>query len=82
MASINLGEVQEKRFKLFEPEGRVLGSPGTSLRFIKKMFQSQRKMISVWTTTRQLVMRVPTAFPHTTFLIFPCFVKLKTTRGR
>jgi hypothetical protein len=24
---INLGEVKEKRFQLFEPEGRVLGSP-------------------------------------------------------
>jgi hypothetical protein len=51
MASINLGEVKEKRFQLFEPEGRVLGSPGTSLRFIKKMFQSQRKMIFVWVPT-------------------------------
>jgi len=45
---INLGEVKEKRFQLFEPEGRVLGSPGTSIRCIKKMFQSQRKMI--WVT--------------------------------
>jgi len=34
---INLGEVKEKRFRLFEPEGRVLESPGTSLRFIKKV---------------------------------------------
>jgi hypothetical protein len=36
------------RFQLFEPEGRVLESPGKSLRFIKKTFQSQRKMI--WAT--------------------------------
>jgi hypothetical protein len=31
MAFINLGEVKEKRFQLFEPVGRVLESPGTSL---------------------------------------------------
>jgi hypothetical protein len=43
MASINLGEVKEKRFQLFEPEGRVLGSPGTSLRFIKKSFSASEK---------------------------------------
>jgi hypothetical protein len=33
---INLGEVKEKRFQLFEPEEQILESPGTSLRFIKK----------------------------------------------
>jgi hypothetical protein len=43
MASINLGEVKEKRFQVFEPEGRVLGSPGTSLRFIKKCFRASEK---------------------------------------
>jgi hypothetical protein len=43
MASINLGEVQEKRFQLFEPERRVLGSPGASLRFIKKYFRASEK---------------------------------------
>ena len=43
MASINLGEVQEKRFKLFEPEGRVMGSSGASLRFIKKCFRASEK---------------------------------------
>jgi hypothetical protein len=41
--SINLGEVKEKRFQLFEPEGRVLESPGTSLRFIKKRFRAGEK---------------------------------------
>jgi hypothetical protein len=40
---INLGEVKEKRFQLFEPEGRVLESPGTSLRFIKKCFSASEK---------------------------------------
>jgi hypothetical protein len=40
---INLGEVKEKRFQLFEPEGRVLESPGTSLRFIKKCFRASEK---------------------------------------
>jgi hypothetical protein len=43
MASINLGEVKEKRFQLFEPEGRVLGSPGTGLGFIKKWFRACEK---------------------------------------
>jgi hypothetical protein len=37
---INLGAVKEKRFQLFELEGRVLESPGTSLRFIKKCFRA------------------------------------------
>jgi hypothetical protein len=41
--SINLGEVKEKRFQLFEPEGRVLESPGSSLRFIKKRFSASEK---------------------------------------
>ena len=40
---INLGEVKEKRFQLFEPEGRVLESPGTSFRFIKKCFRASEK---------------------------------------
>jgi hypothetical protein len=40
---INLGEVKEERFQLFEPEGRVLESPGTSLRFIKKCFRASEK---------------------------------------
>jgi hypothetical protein len=40
---INLGEVKEKRFQLLEPEGRVLESPGTSLRFIKKRFKASEK---------------------------------------
>jgi hypothetical protein len=41
--SINLGEVKEKRFQLVEPRGRVLESPGTSLRFIKKCFGASEK---------------------------------------
>jgi len=41
--SINLGEVKEKRCQLFEPAGRVLESPGTSLRFIKKRFRVSEK---------------------------------------
>jgi hypothetical protein len=39
----NLGKVKEKRFQLLEPEGRVLESPGTSLRFIKKCFRASEK---------------------------------------
>ncbi len=40
---INRGEVKEKRFQLVEPEGRVLESPGASLRFIKKRFRAGEK---------------------------------------
>jgi hypothetical protein len=40
---INLGEMEEKRFQLFEPERRVLESPETSLRFIKKCFRASEK---------------------------------------
>jgi len=40
---INLGEVEDKRFQLFEPAGRVLEAPGTSLRFIKKRFRISEK---------------------------------------
>jgi hypothetical protein len=40
---IILGEVEEMRFQLFEPEGRVLESPGRSLRFIKKRFRASEK---------------------------------------
>jgi hypothetical protein len=40
---INLGEVKEKRFQLLEPEGRVLESPGTRLRCIKKCFRASEK---------------------------------------
>jgi hypothetical protein len=40
---INLGEVKEKRFQLVEPEGRVLKSPVTSLRCIKKYFRASEK---------------------------------------
>jgi hypothetical protein len=32
---INLGEVEDKRFELSEPSGRVFKAPGTSLRLIK-----------------------------------------------
>jgi hypothetical protein len=47
---INLGEVKEKRFQLFEPEGRVFGIAWNEPYIYQKMFQSQRKMI--WATTR------------------------------
>jgi hypothetical protein len=40
---INLGEAEDKRFQLFEPKGRVLKSPGGSLRFIKKRFRQSEK---------------------------------------
>jgi hypothetical protein len=40
---INLGEAEDKRFQLFEPEGRVLKSLGASLRFIKKRFRQSEK---------------------------------------
>jgi len=40
---INLGEAEDKRFQLFEPYRRVLKSPGASLRFIKKRFQTSEK---------------------------------------
>ena len=40
---INLGEVEEKRFQLFEPEGRVLESPVTSLRLIQNRIRTSEK---------------------------------------
>jgi hypothetical protein len=40
---INFGEAEDKRFQLFEPKGRVLKSPGASLRFIKKRFRQSEK---------------------------------------
>ena len=40
---INLGEAEDKRFQLLEPKRRVLKSPGASLRFIKKRFQTSEK---------------------------------------
>jgi hypothetical protein len=40
---INLCEAEDQRFQLFEPEGRVLESPGASLRFIKKRFRPSEK---------------------------------------
>jgi hypothetical protein len=40
---INLGEAEDQRFELFEPEGRVFKSPGASLRFIKKRFRPSEK---------------------------------------
>jgi len=42
---INIGEVKEKRCQLFEPAGRVLASPGTSLRFIKNRFRASEKWL-------------------------------------
>jgi hypothetical protein len=40
---INLGEAKDQRFQLVEPEGRVLGSPGATLRFVKKRFRQSEK---------------------------------------
>jgi len=40
---INLGAAEDQRFQLFEPEGRVLESPGANLRFIKKRFRQSEK---------------------------------------
>ena len=40
---INLGAAEDQRFQLFEPEGRVLESPGASLRCIKKRFRQSEK---------------------------------------
>jgi len=40
---INLGEVKEMRFQLFEPEGRVLESSEASLGCIKKRFGTSEK---------------------------------------
>jgi len=36
---INLGEAEDKRFELFEPEGRVFKAPEASLRLIKEPFR-------------------------------------------
>jgi hypothetical protein len=40
---IKLGEAEDKRYQLSEPEGRVLISPGASRRFIKKRFRTSEK---------------------------------------
>jgi len=40
---INLGEAEDRRFELFEPEGRVFKSPEASLRLIKKPFRPSEK---------------------------------------
>jgi len=40
---LNLGAAEDKRFQLFEPEGRVLKSPVASLKFIKKHFGQSEK---------------------------------------
>jgi hypothetical protein len=41
--SINLGEAEDQRCQLFEPGGRVLTSPGASLRLVKKRFRTSEK---------------------------------------
>jgi MATE family multidrug resistance protein len=40
---INLGEVEDKRFELFEPGGRVFKAPGTSLRLIKNVLDKVKR---------------------------------------
>jgi len=43
---INLGEAEEKRFQLFEPEGRVLETPGANLKFIEKCCRQVKMNLS------------------------------------
>jgi hypothetical protein len=40
---INLGEAKGERCQLSEPAGRVLTSPGASLRLIRKRFRTSEK---------------------------------------
>jgi hypothetical protein len=40
---INLGEVEDKRFELFEAGGRVFKAPGTSLRWIKNVLDKVKR---------------------------------------
>jgi hypothetical protein len=65
---INLGEAQEQRCQLFEPEGRVLTSPGVRLRFIKKRFRTSQKAFGQQ--------------PVKTFSLFTGAMKDKPLRGR
>jgi hypothetical protein len=39
----NLGEAEDKRCQLFEPEGGVLTSPGVSLRFVKNVLDQAKR---------------------------------------
>ena len=39
----NVGEVEDQRCQLFEPEGRVLTSPGASPTFVKKRLSPSEK---------------------------------------
>jgi hypothetical protein len=39
----NFGEAEDQPCQLFEPEGRVLTSPGATLRFVKKRFTRSEK---------------------------------------
>ncbi len=40
---MNLGELKEKRFQLFDPERRVLESLGVRLRLINKCYRAGEK---------------------------------------
>jgi hypothetical protein len=40
---INLGEVEDQRFELFEPGGRVFKAPATSLRLIKNVLDKVKR---------------------------------------
>jgi hypothetical protein len=40
---INLGEVEDKRFELFEPGERVFKAPETSLRLIKNVLDKVKR---------------------------------------
>jgi len=41
--STNLGDAEDQGCQLLEPEGRVLTSPGASLRFVKKRLRTREK---------------------------------------
>jgi hypothetical protein len=41
-----LDEAEEKRFQLFDPEGRVMETPGANLRFIKKCCRQVKMNLS------------------------------------
>jgi hypothetical protein len=40
---IKLGEVEDKRFELSEPVGRIFKAPGTSLRLIKNVLDKVKR---------------------------------------
>ncbi len=53
--SINLGEAEDQRCQVVEPGGRVLTSPGPSLRLVKKCFRTSEKGFAQQPVTSQRV---------------------------